>query len=61
MGDSDWEARQTAELNERASDARRLADQLARAGYRDQAARQFLEARLYKLRAAAVRATMRAA
>jgi len=44
-----------------AADHRRQADQLGRAGYRDQAARHLLEARLHDLRAAALTAQGRAA
>jgi hypothetical protein len=52
---------ETFELSGQAIEAKRLADRLARAGFRDEAARHLLEARLLELRAAAVRAMARAA
>jgi hypothetical protein len=59
--ESEWSKQQAAELHARAAEARRLADRLRLAGYRDQAARHLLDARLHDLRAAAFRATARAA
>lgn len=46
---------------DQASEHRRLAERLARDGYRDQAARHLLEARLLDLKAAAMAASSRAA
>ena len=61
MADTEWDHQHAEELRQRAAEARRLADRLARAGFRDQAARHALDARLFDLRAAAFRATNRAA
>lgn len=52
---------QTARQREQAAEHRRLAARLCQAGYRDQAARHLLEARLHELKAAALAATSRAA
>jgi hypothetical protein len=58
---SERELHQPATHCEQAAEHRRLAAQLGRAGYRDQAARHLLEARLLELKAAAFTATSRAA
>lgn len=52
---------QTALHREQAAQHRREAEWLGRAGYRDQAARHLLEARLHDLSVAALKATSRAA
>ncbi len=59
--DSDLERQQPSRLREQAAEHRRQAERLGRAGYRDQAARLLLEARLHELTAAALAATSRAA
>ena len=53
-GDSEREQHQPDGLRALAAHHRRQADALGRAGYRDQAARHLLEARLQDLRAAAL-------
>jgi hypothetical protein len=50
---TEWELHQPSSHREQAEEHRRLADRLGRAGYRDQAARHLLEARLHELKAAA--------
>ena len=50
---------QTSSHGEQAAEHRRQAELLGRAGYRDQAARHMLEARLIDLKAAAMAATGR--
>lgn len=59
--ETEWELHQPSRHREQAAELRRQAAQLSRAGYRDQAARQLLEARLLDLKAAAFTATSRAA
>lgn len=59
--DIQGELHQGAGHREQAAELRRQAERLGRAGYRDQAARQLLEARLHDLKAAAASATSRAA
>jgi len=59
--ESEWEVYQPAKLRERAAELRQQAERLCRAGYRDQAARHLLEARLHDLKAAAFAANHRAA
>jgi hypothetical protein len=59
--DIDRDQHQTATQREQAAEHRRQAERLCQAGYRDQAARHLLEARLHELRAAALAATSRAA
>ncbi|MCM2333415.1 MAG: hypothetical protein NDI82_05650 [Anaeromyxobacteraceae bacterium] len=59
--ESEWELHQPARLRERAAELRAQAERLGRAGYRDQAARHLLEARLHDLKAAASAANHRAA
>jgi len=57
----EWEPNQPASHREQAAEHRRLAARLGREGYRDQAARHLLEARLHDLKAAAFSASSRAA
>ena len=59
--DDDLERQQPSWLREQAAEHRRQAEQLGRAGYRDQAARHLLEARLHELTAAALSMRPRAA
>ncbi len=59
--ESEWELHQPARHREQAAELRRMAARLGREGYRDQAARHLLEARLLDLKAAAFAATSRAA
>jgi hypothetical protein len=59
--DTEWEQHQPASHRELADEHRRQAARLGRAGYRDQAARLLLEARLLDLKAVASAATSRAA
>jgi len=59
--DTEGELHQPSRHREQAAELRRQAERLGRAGYRDQAARQLLEARLLDLKAAASSATSRAA
>jgi hypothetical protein len=60
-GDTQSELQQPVTHREQAAEHRRLAARLGRDGYRDQAARHLLEARLHELKAAAFTATSRAA
>jgi hypothetical protein len=53
-GDGERMANHPDGLKALATALRREADALGRAGYRDQAARQLIEARLHELRAAAL-------
>jgi len=57
----EWELHQPATHREQAAEHRRLAERLGREGYRDQAARHLLEARLHDLKAAACSESARAA
>jgi hypothetical protein len=57
--DTEAALQQTAIHRERAAEHRRQAERLGRDGYRDQAARHLLEARLHDLTAAALSATSR--
>lgn len=59
--ETEWELHQPSTHREQAAEHRRLAERLGREGYRDQAARHLLEARLLELKAAAFSATSRAA
>jgi hypothetical protein len=59
--DTEGELQHPTSHRERAAELRRQAERLGRAGYRDQAARQLLEARLHDLKALAASATSRAA
>lgn len=59
--ETERELHQPATHREQAAEHRRLAERLGREGYRDQAARHLLEARLLELKAAAFSATSRAA
>ena len=59
--DAELELQTPITLRERAAELRRQAERLGRNGYRDQAARHLLEARLHDLKAAAADATSRAA
>lgn len=63
MADTDerWEVHQPSRHREQAAEHRRLAERYGLAGFRDQAARHHLEARLHDLRAAAFAATSQAA
>jgi len=51
--DTEWELHQPSTHRQQAAEHRRLAEQLGRAGSRDQEARHRLEARLHDLKAAA--------
>lgn len=59
--DTEWELYQPSRHREQAAELRRQAERLGRDGFRDQAARNLLEARLHELKAAALSATNRAA
>jgi hypothetical protein len=59
--DIDWDRHPPTVHRARAAALRAHAEQLGRAGERDQAARQLLEARLHDLKAAAAEARSRAA
>jgi len=59
--DTEWELDQPTWHRHQAAEHRRLADRLGHAGYRDQAARHLLEARLHDLNAAACSAGAMAA
>ena len=56
---NEWEPREPMEHRQFALALRQEADQLGRAGYRSEAARCLLEARLHELQAAALVATSR--
>jgi hypothetical protein len=58
---NEWELHQPTTHREQAAEHRRQAERLGREGYRDQAARHLLEARLHDLKAAAFAMTSRAA
>lgn len=59
--DTEWDQLPANSHRALAAELRRLAERLGRAGERDLAARQLLEARLHDLKAAACAATSRAA
>jgi hypothetical protein len=61
MASHDTEREQPSRLREQAAELRQLAERLGRDGYRDQAARHLLEARLHDLRATALSSLGRAA
>jgi len=58
---SEWSEMEAAGHRARAIEARRLAAESRAAGFRDQAARHLIDARLHDLKAAALDATTRAA
>jgi hypothetical protein len=58
---NEMELHQPAAHREQAAEHRRQAERLGREGYRDQAARHLLEARLHDLKAVAFAMTSRAA
>jgi hypothetical protein len=58
---NEWELHEPTMHREQAAEHRRQAERLGREGYRDQAARHLLEARLHDLKAVAFAMNSRAA